>query len=308
MPLSYSRSSPRFPVQLIPAYFNPFTAITIAICLLIFFLSSEKSMRAYTDQVGRQVRLKALPRRIISVVPSQTELLADLGLEDEVVGITRFCIHPNHWFREKKRVGGTKQLDKARIDALQPDLIIANKEENVQAQIEELAEDYPVWVSDVHDLESACRMIAEVGGLTGTDSKARDMIQLIEERFAGLLLPSSPLRAAYLIWKDPYMTVGGDTFISYMLMRAGLINIYNDKRRYPEISLEELASRQPEVVLLSSEPYPFGQKHREALGRLLPGTAILLVDGGFFSWYGSRLLRAPAYFSILQQQLPISRQ
>ena len=241
-------------------------------------------MPSFTDQTGRCVTLQSIPKRIISLVPSQTELLFHLGLDAEVVGITKFCVHPAHWFKNKTRVGGTKQVSMDAVHQLNPDLIIANKEENVREQVEELAKHYPVWVSDVNDLDGACEMIDAVAKMIG---KETDLVKQIRDEFNRLTKFAS-LRVAYLIWRKPYMAAGCGTFIDDMLKRCGFINII-DKERYPEVSIDELKAC--DVVLLSSEPYPFSQKHIEELG--LPA---VLVDGEMFSWYGSRLLQAPAYF------------
>lgn len=257
-----------------------------------------------TDQMGRQVELNPLPKRIISIVPSQTELLYDLGLEKEVVGITKFCIHPEAWFQGKTRVGGTKQLNLLKIAGLQPDLIIANKEENVQSQVEELALRFPVWVSDVNTLAEALAMIKQVGKLVGREERAIELATLIQEQFDHLSVHQSPApKACYLIWKDPYMTVGGDTFIHDMLEHAGFSNLFAAASRYPEVTIDTLKERAPDVLLLSSEPYPFRQKHLEELAGQLPGTKIVLVDGEAFSWYGSRLLHSPSYFEQLRHQI-----
>ena len=118
-------------------------------------------MRSVTDQTGRSITIPDSPKRIISIVPSQTELLFDLGLSDEVIGITKFCVHPEEWFRKKTRVGGTKQLNMETIRSLQPDLIVANKEENEQVQVEDIAKEFPVWISDIKTLSDAKRMILE---------------------------------------------------------------------------------------------------------------------------------------------------
>lgn len=257
-----------------------------------------------TDQLGRPIEIKAIPKRIVSVVPSQTELLHDLGLEEEVVGITKFCIHPEKWFRTKARVGGTKQLHLQKIRELAPDLIIANKEENVEQQILELAGEFPVWVSDVNTLEAALQMIDSIGILVGREEKARQIVQQVKEAFARMAKPTVPKpKACYLIWKDPYMTVGSDTFIHEMLQRAGFTNLFAAARRYPEVRIEQLKEMGCELLLLSSEPYPFRQKHIDELQAQLPHTRILLVDGELFSWYGSRLLHTPAYLEQLQQQI-----
>lgn len=240
------------------------------------------------------------PQRIISLVPSQTELLFDLGLGERIVGITKFCIHPNEWFRTKARIGGTKTVDIDKVKALQPDLIIANKEENVQEQVEALQAICPVYVSDINALQGALDMITEVGKLTNTQQQAKIIAEEIAVRFENLD-KSSHHSVAYFIWKNPWMTVGNDTFIHDMIARIGWQNLYAGQVRYPETTLEELVQKKPQLILLSSEPYPFKEKHMEELRTLLPESKILLVDGELFSWYGSRLLEAPGYFRELAE-------
>ncbi|WP_121355856.1 ABC transporter substrate-binding protein [Flavisolibacter nicotianae] len=260
-------------------------------------------MPVFTDQLNRTIEIPETPRRIISLVPSQTELLYDLGLDEEVIGITKFCLHPERWFRTKERIGGTKNLNREKICALQPDLIIANKEENSREQVDELAKRFPVWVSDVQNLDDALQMTRSIGHLTGTAQKAGELAARIETEFEELDVPEARLRTAYLIWKDPYMTVGDDTFIHHLLEKAGFQNLFAGRQRYPETSIAALKELNCEVLLLSSEPYPFGQKHLNELQALLPHTKVVLADGEFFSWYGSRLLLAPAYFRQLHRQI-----
>lgn len=260
-------------------------------------------MPDFIDHTGRNIHLPGVPRRIVSLVPSQTELLADLGLEEEVVGITKFCVHPTAWFLSKTRVGGTKQVKMDIIHRLQPDLILANKEENVKEQIEELEKHYPVWVSDVNNVEDAYEMIYAVGYMTGKAASAQRKISAIREAFQALHAVRQRHRTAYLIWREPYMTVGGDTFIHAMMEAAGFDNVYARERRYPQITAAELRARDIELLLLSSEPYPFKQKHIDELQPQLPQTKILLADGEMFSWYGSRMLFAAEYFLGLKNQL-----
>ena len=256
----------------------------------------------FRDQLDRELELRSFPpKRIISVVPSQTELLFDLGLDEEVIGITKFCVHPNVWFKTKTRIGGTKKLNLSLIRQLKPDIIIANKEENVQDEVEELAKEFPVWTSDIKNLEDAYGMIQGVGGLVGREAPARELISRIKSNFSKSQTSNLEYRTAYLIWKDPYMTVGGDTFISEMMKFCGLQNIFELQGRYPEVSIRHLSSLNCQLLLLSSEPYPFKQKHIEELRPALPDTKILLVDGEMFSWYGSRLQYAPAYFRQLRE-------
>ena len=247
--------------------------------------------------------LNYLPKRIVSLVPSQTELLFALGLDAETVGITKFCVHPPSWFKTKESVGGTKTIDLAKIKSLKPDLIIANKEENAKEQIEAIAKDYPVWLTDVNNLANALSMIADIGMLTGTSAASKALINSISKVFKEMPEIQKPVKTAYLIWRKPYMTIGGDTFINDMLQQCGLENIFSDKKRYPEINIEDLPIAHCQLLLLSSEPYPFKQIHIDELRSLLPGTKIILADGEFFSWYGSRLLKAPAYFKQLMSQI-----
>ena len=246
------------------------------------------------------------PRRIVSLVPSQTELLADLALEEQVLGITKFCIHPQHWYQRKTRIGGTKTLNLAKIAALQPDLIIGNKEENDREQIEALASRFPLWMSDIATLPDALAMIREIGRLTYRALPANALADGILADFALLTPPEKPLRVAYLIWRKPYMAAGANTFVHEMLQHAGFENVFAHKTRYPEISLADLAETQPDAVFLSSEPYPFAAKHLNELQNACPAAAVLLVDGELFSWYGSRLKAAPAYFRSLSKSLKLA--
>jgi ABC-type Fe3+-hydroxamate transport system substrate-binding protein len=240
-----------------------------------------------------------ISHRIVSLVPSQTELLFDLGLDEQVVGITKFCIHPTEWFKTKTRVGGTKNINLAAIKKLNPTLIIANKEENVKEQIEELANHYPVWLTDINNLDDALKMIEDIGVLTNSSTKAHHLTQKIKNNFEELTKVKISINTCYLIWQNPYMTVGGDTFIHDMLQKSGFKNLFKNENRYPEISISQLQISNCQLLLLSSEPFPFKQKHIDELQEHLPNAKILLVDGEMFSWYGSRLVKAPQYFQEL---------
>lgn len=266
-------------------------------------------MPTVTDQLDRKIQIPENPRRIISIVPSQTELLADLGLDEEVVGLTRFCVHPEDWRFRKTRLGGTKDFKLERIRELKPDLIIANKEENDESRIRELAQEFPVWISDVHDLESALHMIDNIGGLIGRKNTARTLADEIRSSFESLTPKnkgydrSDRPSVAYLIWNDPMMVAGGDTFISSMIDAGGWRNVFGNRTRYPEITPDELKSIAPDLVFLSSEPYPFRDDHREAMLRIVPQAQIHLVDGEMFSWYGSRLKETPGYLEALRDKI-----
>jgi ABC-type Fe3+-hydroxamate transport system substrate-binding protein len=267
-------------------------------------------IKTFTDQLNRTLDISRPPQRIISLVPSQTELLYDLGLRDEVVGITKFCLHPDEWFRTKARVGGTKKYDFEKIKALAPDLIIGNKEENEQLQIEALMSSYPVWMSDIYTLADAVDMVLKLGALLDRNQAAHVLQQKIQQAFDELdafRLQASAVgkRVAYFIWRQPYMAAGSHTFIDHLLARCGFTNVFSGDgfRRYPAITEEQLRAADPEVILLSSEPYPFKEKHVAEFLAICKNARILTVDGELFSWYGSRLLHAPAYFKKLIQSL-----
>jgi ABC-type Fe3+-hydroxamate transport system substrate-binding protein len=259
-------------------------------------------MPVYTDQMNRTVEVPSTPKRIISIVPSQTELLFDLGLDDEIIGITKFCIHPKDKIKQKVKIGGTKTLNIILIKQLKPDLIIGNKEENERSQVEELMENFPVWMSDITDLYGATDMINRIGELVGKNAEAEKLVSSIKSGFDQLDIRTHGLRVAYFIWRKPYIIAGKGTFIDDMLQKCGLANAFIIGR-YPEISTKQLIAANPDVVLLSSEPYPFKEKHITEFKNLLPHAKIKLVDGELFSWYGSRLLHTPAYFKHLIKEL-----
>jgi ABC-type Fe3+-hydroxamate transport system substrate-binding protein len=253
------------------------------------------------DQLGRRVRLPAPAQRVVSLVPSQTELLFALGAGDRVVGVTDFCTEPEAARRDKVCVGGTKRLRSERVLALEPDLVLANKEENEREVVEALAARCPVWISDIVSLRDATAMIDAVGTLLGVGGAARHMVTDIDQGFAAL--PAvAPIRAAYLIWRKPWMAAGSDSFIDSMLTEAGFDNVFDDTPRYPETDPEDLLRRRPDVLLLSSEPFPFTEAQAGELSAEL-GLPCLWVDAMPFSWYGSQLLRAPGYFKALRRRV-----
>jgi ABC-type Fe3+-hydroxamate transport system substrate-binding protein len=262
--------------------------------------------KSFIDQMGREISINFPPKRIISVVPSQTELLFDLGLDKEIIGLTKFCIHPIEKFAERTKVGGTKKLNIDLIKDLKPDLIIGNKEENTQSDIEELAADFPVWMSDIFTLDDAMKTIGQIGELVDREPEASYLNHLISAGFNDLktlaLQQHIDKKVAYLIWRKPYMAAGKNTFIDDILLVNGMTNVITQER-YPSVTLEELKTLNCELILLSSEPYPFGEKHIEEIQEAIPETKIILVDGEMFSWYGSRLVKAVQYFFEFQKQI-----
>lgn len=261
----------------------------------------------FVDQIGVEHSFKTTPKRIISLVPSQTELLYDLGLEEEIVGITKFCVHPKHFKATKQIIGGTKQVKFDKIKVLQPDIIIANKEENTKEIVEELSKICPVWVTNIVTIEDIFLMIFDFGRLFNKRTEAQkwnDKITFAYNDFQQFIKNKPFRKVAYFIWANPYLVAGKDTFINEMLTLNRFQNIYLEKGRYPEIELEKIRKQgDPEVVFLSSEPFPFKDEHAFDIGRYTHHAKTVFVDGEMFSWYGSRLLKAFDYFKQLHQKL-----
>lgn len=262
-------------------------------------------MLSFEDQCGRKVELKSFPKRIVSTVPSQTELLHYLGLDEAIVGLTAYCVHPKGFLQEKAIVGGTKDLNLSKIRELKPDLIIANKEENVKDQIEELAKDIPVWISDVEDFNDGLQMIKAIGELTNSAKKAHKLKGEIIDACAQIGVNPS-LRTLYFIWKEPFMVANHDTYISSILDLLKLKNIVPDTmERYPELSTESLKALDPQLILLTSEPYSFTSGDAHALAEIFPKALIKIVDGEMFTWYGNRMLNAMLYLKRLSAELKL---
>lgn len=248
--------------------------------------------------MGFEIQLDQLPTRVISLVPSQTELLYYLGVEP--IAQTVFCVHPTDKFKSAVKIGGTKRLNLDKIRALKPELIIGNKEENSRKEVEELKLDFPVWMSDVNTLVDAMEMITTLGIFLGKVEESTNLANSVSGRFNRLLGTTPTTKGCiYLIWNEPFMAVGSNTFIHDMLGYAGFNNLLAHHDRYPVLTIEELAKLAPEVILLSTEPFPFKKEHQDRIQALCPSSEVRIVDGEMFSWYGSRLLESVGYFETL---------
>ncbi|QNL20908.1 ABC transporter substrate-binding protein [Hyphobacterium sp. CCMP332] len=248
--------------------------------------------------MGREIEISSPIERVISLVPSQTELLFDLGLASKIVGRTRFCIHPKQSVSRIPIIGGSKNFNLEKIRSLKPDLIIGNKEENKKDLILELEKSYPVWLSNVLTFEDSLVMIKSVSQLFEKCSKGNDLINRIIFQFNSI--PDfNGHTVLYLIWSKPYMGVGTNTFINSILEKLGLKNVLQGIQRYPQLTDKQINRLKPDFVFLSSEPFPFKAKHKEKIKELTPNSSINFVNGEMFSWYGSRLLQAPNYFKLL---------
>ncbi len=259
------------------------------------------------DPLGTNVEITSTPKRIISVVPSLTETLYDLGLEESIVGITKFCVHPVHFKSTKKIIGGTKKVHYEKIKLLHPDFIIANKEENTEEMVTELRKICAVWVTDIKTIDNVFQTLTDFGKLFNCRTEAQKWVDkisfgLIEFQQYSLNIPTR--KAVYFIWKNPYMVAGSSTFIDYLMQLNNFENCFKNKNRYPEVDLEIMKQElDPELILLSSEPYPFKEEDAFEIGRYTHHAKTIFVDGEMFSWYGTRLHQSFSYFKQLQQRL-----
>ncbi|SDH78847.1 ABC transporter substrate-binding protein [Winogradskyella thalassocola] len=256
----------------------------------------------YIDQLKREIQLKKTPKRIISLVPSQTELLVDLGLESSIVGVTKFCVHPKHLRMSKAVVGGTKQINIEKIKALRPDIILCNKEENTKEIIESLEAIAPIHVSDIYNLDDCFELInmyGEIFNVQRTTSTLVANLQLDREAFQLQFQNTDKLEVAYFIWKKPWMVAASENFIDAMITEAGFVNVFKDDKRYPEVDLSNPKLKEADLIFLSSEPFPFKEEHVLELKAQFPEKTIKIVDGELFSWYGSRLQKSYSYFQTL---------
>jgi ABC-type Fe3+-hydroxamate transport system substrate-binding protein len=263
-------------------------------------------MLSVTDDFHQKFQSFPGAVNIVSLVPSLTELLFDLGLENNIKGVTRFCIHPEDKTSLLPKVGGTKNIKFNVIDEIDPDIIIANKEENVKGQIEKLKKNYSVYITDIRKIEDLKRTVRNFGILFHCEEKAEEICKKIQrgkENLQTQLNVKEHIQVLYLIWRNPYMTIGKDTFINHMLSLGGFYSVM-EKTRYPQITIEEIEKLKPPVIFLSSEPYPFQEKHKQELLDLLRYKPLIcIVDGEMFSWYGSRVLRSFSYMKSLNDEI-----
>lgn len=253
-------------------------------------------MRTITDQLGRTIHYHFPPQRIISFAPAITETLFHLQLHDEIVGRTRFCIHPKGVVEQAVNVGGTKDMKIERIHKLQPDLIIVEKEENTKEMVAELERDYSVYAFEVQTVQEALQMMHDLGDIVDRQHEATSLIKQIQEAFASFPHVYEGKRVAYVIWQDPYMVVGKNTYIESLLEKLGFINPFIAMDgRYPVVTEADLQAAELDYILLATEPFPFQKKHLLTFTEMLPHTKPLIVDGEMF-WYGAKMLEAVPYF------------
>jgi ABC-type Fe3+-hydroxamate transport system substrate-binding protein len=255
-----------------------------------------------TDQLGNKITLANPAQRIVCLVPSLTETLCQMGLQNRVVGLTKFCVHPKGFKNKDNIIGGTKNINISKILTLKPCLVIVSKEENIKEQVDELKLHIPIYVSDITNDDTSHQALKSIAQLTAIDLNTLPWYNAFLQ-FINAPTKAPTLNCLYLIWKNPYMSVGADTFIHFMLQKAGYNNVLKNELRYPTVTENFIANNNIDVIFLSSEPFPFKQKHINEIQMLAPNAKVILVDGEIFSWYGYRTTKALSYFATLQQML-----
>jgi len=260
-------------------------------------------MISVSDDAGRAVALAEPARRIVSLVPSLTETLFALGCGDALIGVTRYCTEPAGVVERIERIGGTKNPDVGRIIALRPDLVLLNEEENRREDFEALERaGMNVFVSFSHRVRDVPSLIGRLGALAG--SRTADVLSTVVTEAIAAVRESDVrprTRVFCPIWKNPWMSFNRDTYAHDILWMAGGSNICADEAgRYPTITLEEVAARAPEIILLPDEPYVFREKDVASLEPLTETPAcrngrIHFIDGKALSWYGPRTAAALRY-------------
>jgi len=239
------------------------------------------------DARGVDLEFALPPRRVVSLVPSLTETLFDLGAGGAVVGITDYCIFPPDL--TATRVGGTKNPDLAAIRALKPDLVHLNVEENLKRHADEIATFAPIFVTEPKSVDDVDALFGTLGMIHGVPVAARrlqTMLKKAEAGFAG----RQPFTFACPIWKDPWMWCGGDTYVSSLIETAGGVNLLSGQSRYPKRELSEVVSMSPDVIFLPDEPYLFTQADAAGLREQSTGRVVGPFPGHLVTWHGSRTI------------------
>ena len=231
-----------------------------------------------------------MTQRIVSLVPSLTELVFWFGLGESVVGRTRFCTEPAGEVERVAIVGGTKNPRVDRITALRPDLVLANKEENRREDIEALrGAGLEVLLTDPNTVADAVTMIRELGALLGAERRAEELTADVATALAEVQSGRSRPRVAVAVWKEPFLALGAESYGHDLIQVSGGQIVLAGQNRYPEVSLAELAELAPDLILLPDEPYPFKERDRAAFADIAPTQ---LIDGRLVWWYGPRMPQA----------------
>lgn len=260
-------------------------------------------MVSVTDSSNKTVSFSVPPQRVVCLIPSITETFFDLGLGDALAGVSKFCNHPAGGVLNKIKVGGQKDPDLEKIKAIDPDLIIMNREENKPEHIEFLSRYYRTWVTYPRSFRDAGKLILDIGTVFNVGTKARAYADRVRKTADELSLRNGQkIKTLYLIWRNPWMSINRDTFIHDTLSVHGMDNVFaRNSQRYFEITDQDIQAANPEIIILPDEPYRFKEKHITEFSHIpvsaVRDRSIFLVDGTYFCWYGTRTARASEYIS-----------
>ena len=252
------------------------------------------------DARGTRHTLESPATRIVSIVPSATETLYELGLGDRIVGVTQFCVHPQPWVKTISKVGGTKNVDIQRVLNLKPDLVVGNCEENTKEIFEALEPHVPIWAPLPKTIPEAIEDMGHMGLLTGTTEIAERFQDEAKRAWAKAKANAQSFTYAYFIWRNPWMSISNDTFIARMLEAVGGINVFGDHEdRFPEIDMTGQIHDAPDVVFLSSEPFPFKEQHAAELCQMtgIALDTVRFINGEYASWHGYRMIEGLQYLA-----------
>ena len=260
-------------------------------------------MQTVKDCLGKEMSIPKNITKIVSLVPSISELIYDLNIEKKLIGVTKFCIHPKYFQIEKTVVGGVQEFDIEKIKELKPDVVFASKDENFEEEILELQKFVPVYVTDVKSVDEAKQMIVNFGELLSCRNDASKIIMKIDMQLNDLAKVTDDLlyrSGAYFVWNEPWVAAGKDTFVNSMLKLVKINNVFEDlKERYPMVTGANIHLGNPDIVMLPSEPYKFEDQQAFEISSHTHDAATYFVDGEAFAWYGSRLIKSLDYLKLL---------
>lgn len=258
-------------------------------------------MITITDARNKKIVFSEPPKRVVSLIPSITEALFDLGAGEAIAGVSNYCIHPAEGVKNKIKVGGQKNPDMGKIKAIHPDLIILNMEENKPEHIKFLSQHYTTWVTYPRLFRDAENLLMQLGKVFDAESRASvyaDKIRISSKQLSSIR--RRKIKTMYLIWRNPWMSINRDTFIHNVLELHHMENVYAKRdKRYFEVTAQDIEDADPDIIILPDEPYHFREKHKSEFSHLsvsaVKNSRIFLADGTYFCWYGTRTARASQY-------------
>ena len=271
----------------------------------IFVNNKFKTMQFF-DDLGKTIFINKIPKRIVSLCPSITETLCELGLSDKIIACTDYCIHPIDKVKNINKIGGPKNFSEEKILKLSPDIIFAVKEENDANKIINISKKITTYVFDINSIKEGIELIKALGNIFEIQNIANVFIEKILEGYKNLPKVNSNIQCLYLVWKNPYIAVGSGSFIDSVLNKLNLRNcLRNSEKKYPKINLNNFENNF-DLIILPSEPYRFSNKDIEELENVFPEKVIIKVDGEMFSWYGTHQLKSISYFDKFVEKLNLS--